>query len=102
MGKMAGGELSGCRCSGERTTGGVILPGPGYLFGLVVLGRGKDRIRAAVYDDTGRGGDRVAEVRYPENQTNYAFFLTPIICLNGIRLDLSGAEARAMVYYQKL
>ncbi|MBF0549744.1 MAG: hypothetical protein HQK60_04340 [Deltaproteobacteria bacterium] len=102
MDNLSGGELSGCRCSGERTAGGMILPGPGYLFGLVVLGQGTDRIRAAIYDDTGQGGDRVAEVCYPDDQANYAFFLTPIICLNGIRLDLSGAEARAMVYYQKL
>lgn len=86
--------------SGEQTSDATIYTGACLFFGIEVITDGTNAATAIVYDNTANSGTKLVEL-VVAGASNFGGGLWPhpVYCSTGIRVDLSGTGASAIVYY---
>ncbi len=87
------------KSSGEKTADTTIVTGRGLLCGVNIITDGVNDATVIIYDNTANSGTKLYEggCDGAEN-SKLVWFDRPVQAYNGVRLDISGTGASAIVY----
>jgi hypothetical protein len=97
---MPGFKFQTSLSSGEKTSDTTILTGAGWITGIQLITDGTNDATALLYDNTASSGKKVYEGKVV-GANNYGGrnWVFPIKVSIGIRLDISGTGASAIIEY---
>ena len=91
-----------CKSSGEQTADATVYTGTCFLVGVIILTDGSNDATAILYDNTASSGTKIWEAKIvSSDQYGGGMLPYPIYCETGIRVDLTGTGASAIVFYRE-